>query len=312
VTDTATLYAPLVRVVEGHAWVEFSDDHPGARDAEYRLRRAAIADAAVAYRPGDIPSDVTYNEAERVLWSSITRELRPRHAEHACAPFLAGRDAVALGTDAIPQLRAVSERLQSLTGFRLEPAPGLVPMRTFYGALGDRRFLATQFLRHPSRPTFAPEPDMLHELCGHANALGDSRLAGLYELAGKAALRITRPAAMRVLSQVFWFCLEYGMVLENGVPKTYGASLLSSPGELDQVHRVPMVPLDIARMATLGYDVTQYQPLLFLAASFSEAEDVFGTFFRDATVELPEVLGLDPDAFPVLDLRDAVTAPVSV
>ena len=40
--------------------------------------------------------------------------------------------------------------------------------RAFMERLTDHTFLATQYMRHPSRPLYTPEPDVIHELVGHA------------------------------------------------------------------------------------------------------------------------------------------------
>ena len=89
----------------------------------------------------------------------------------------------------MPQLAEVSRRLQRLTGWRFHAAPGLAPIREFYGALAERRFLSTQYVRHPSVPLYTPEPDVIHELVGHANGLAEPRFADLYAVAGAAGRR---------------------------------------------------------------------------------------------------------------------------
>ena len=48
--------------------------------------------------------------------------------------------------------------MRSLTGFRIQPVPGLVPTRTFYGALAERRFLSTQYVRHTRCRSTHPSP----------------------------------------------------------------------------------------------------------------------------------------------------------
>ena len=42
-------------------------------------------------------------------------------------------------------------------------------------------------------------------------------------------------------------------------------------------------PLDLTQMATLNYDITTYQPILFAAESVDHLEDVVGTFFATST-----------------------------
>ena len=38
------------------------------------------------------------------------------------------------------------------------------PLREFYGALADRQFWSTQYIRHHSVPLYTPEPDVIHEV----------------------------------------------------------------------------------------------------------------------------------------------------
>jgi phenylalanine-4-hydroxylase len=184
-----------------------------------------------------------------------------------------------LRTDHVPQLREVSADLAALTGFRIEPVPGLVPTRVFYGALDDRRFLSSQYIRHHSVPFYTPEPDIIHEIIGHANGLAHAGMADLYEAAGGASRRAASDAAHEFFSRVFWFTLEFGLVWEQGELRTYGAGLLSSYGELDRFRAAEVRPFDIVTMGTTSYDITQYQPLLFAAASFEELLDSLGGFF---------------------------------
>ena len=97
-----------------------------------------------------------------------------------------------------------------LTGFRIDPVPGLVPTRTFYGALARRHFLSTQYIRHHSVPFYTPEPDIVHEIIGHANMLASpsSPIALRTRRRGVAARHID--ASLEFFSRVFWFTIEFG------------------------------------------------------------------------------------------------------
>lgn len=254
-------------------------DHPGVSDVAYRARRATIATVGDAHRPGDPIPKVAYAPEEDEVWGTVATELAALHEDLAIDAYRLGVRRLALPTDRVPQLGAVSARLTELTGWAITPVPGLVSTRTFYGSLADRRFCSTQYIRHHSVPFYTPEPDVVHELVGHANALAEPRLAALYEQAGRAARRCGSDAALAAFSRVFWFSLEFGVLREAGVLRAYGAGLLSSYGEIQVFRQAHVRPLAVPAMATTDYDITQYQPVLFAADSFDHAEEVLATFF---------------------------------
>lgn len=272
------LYAPIrhgdrgVDVLLGH-------DHPGFSDPDYRARRNALAALALAWRPGQPVPEPVYTDVEDHVWQVVGRELDPLHARHACRAYLEAKEELGLPRDRVPQLREVTERLQPCTGFSYLPVAGLAPLREFYGAFADAVFYSTQYLRHPSVPLYTPEPDLVHEVVGHANQLAHPAFAALYRLVGDAVARTSTDAALRFLSQVFWFSLEFGVVEEDGEPKAYGAGILSSFGEIQAFRRADIRPLDLPAMGTLPYDITHYQPVLFAARSMDHLTDVLGGFF---------------------------------
>jgi len=261
------------------AVLELPADHPGFLDAEYRARRASIAEVGRAYHVGDPVPDVTYTSEEDALWQLVSGELAEKHREYACSAYLDGSARLVLPTERVPQLREVDERLRTLTGFGFPPVPGLVPASDFYAALAERTFLSTQYVRHHSVPFYTPEPDVVHEIIGHANTLASASLASLYEKAGRASVRTQDPHAMAFFSRVFWFTLEFGVVRESGKARAYGAGLLSSYGELEAFRQAELRPWDIGQMGSLDYDITRYQPVLFEAPSFGFLVEQLGRFF---------------------------------
>jgi phenylalanine-4-hydroxylase len=259
--------------------VELERDHPGFSDMRYRARRGRIAEISEGYVPGGPIPDVDYTPVEDAVWATVCRELAPLHQERACSAYLEGAAALGLPRERVPQLRELSGRLRGLTGFTFRPVPGLVPARTFYELLGERVFCSTQYLRHESVPLYTPEPDLVHEVIGHGNGLASPVIAELSRQAGLAAKRTRSEEALAVLSRVFWFSLEFGVVREAGRWKAYGAGLLSSYGELQAFDRAEIRPLDVEAMGSLEYDITRYQPVLFGGESMEEVAEVVGGFF---------------------------------
>jgi phenylalanine-4-hydroxylase len=258
--------------------VELADDHPGVSDPEYRRRRDEIAGAAVGLGPGDSPRHIDYTDAENETWATVQRTLGELHRQHACAAYLDGVKRLALPADHVPQLAAVSRRLRQLTGWRVEAAPGLAAIRDFYGALAERRFMSTQYVRHPSVPLYTPEPDVIHEVIGHCNSLANEAFADLYAAAGAASKRADDDSLVR-FSKTFWFTLEFGVVWENGDLKAYGAGLLSSYGEMNAYRDAEIRDWDPDAMAVTDYDINVYQPVLYAAPDFATVVDELTDWF---------------------------------
>ena len=248
--------------------VELDPDHPGFRDSEYRARRNRIAQIAAEYEPGAVVPDAPYTPEEHEVWRTICGALKPAHEEHACAEYLECVRRLDLPRDRIPQLSEVTKRVEALSGFRLEPVAGLVAPRVFLESLANNVFLSTQYIRHYSTPLYTPEPDVAHEILGHAVTLASERLAELNRLVGRAVLRSSSNEALERLSRLYWFTLEFGVLREGGALKAYGTGLLSSAGELKEMHRAELLPFDLDAASRLEYDPTTFQPKLFCADSF--------------------------------------------
>jgi phenylalanine-4-hydroxylase len=285
--EEAQLYSPVTQGDDGEVVVHLGEDHPGFNDPVYRARRNEIAAAALAWNPGEPAPKIAYTDVENEIWRRVSAELRSKHDKYACAEFLAAKEALALREDAVPQLEEVTASVQPLTGFRYHPAPGLVPLREFYGSLADRVFHSTQYVRHPSEPLYTPEPDIIHEVIGHGNLLASPRFAAIKQAAGDAARRVETDAGLQFIADVFWFTLEFGVVREAGELKAYGAGILSSYGEIEEFRRMEIRPLDIGEMGTIEYDITKYQPVLYAAESMDHLEEAVGGFFEAADDDTP-------------------------
>ncbi|MEA2196930.1 MAG: phenylalanine-4-hydroxylase [Solirubrobacteraceae bacterium] len=284
--EEAQLYSPVTTDNAGEVTVHLAHDHPGANDRDYRRRRNEIAAAALAWEPGQPAPRVEYTAEEHEVWRTVCRELAPKHERYAVREYREAKQRLALPADHVPGLDEISARLQPLSGWHYLPAAGLVPLEQFYGSLSERAFYSTQYLRHPAVPLYTPEPDIIHEVIGHGHLVATDTFAELHRLAGMAARRLRDPESLRFLSRVFWFSLEFGVVMEEGELRAYGAGILSSYGEIEEFRAMDHRALDVVAMGTADYDITAYQPLLYRAESVAEVAEVIGGFFTDCTDEL--------------------------
>jgi phenylalanine-4-hydroxylase len=249
--------------------VELDPDHPGFQDVVYRRRRNEIARIALDYCTGDPIPDAPYVDEEHAVWSSIWERLTPLHDARVVSELLELQTALPLDHDRIPQLSDINAQLNIAAGFQFAPVAGLVTTRTFMRYLGERIFLSTQYIRHHSRPFYTPEPDVVHELVGHAATLIHPGIAEVNRLLGLAA-DVANDTEMERIGNVYWYTMEFGVVAEHGQLKAFGAGLLSSIGELEHFDtRATIRDWDLPAMATTSFDPTQFQTTLYVAPSFT-------------------------------------------
>jgi phenylalanine-4-hydroxylase len=291
--EEGQLYSPVTEADDGTVTVHLAPNHPGVSDPEYLRRRGEIAKAALQWTEGTPAPVIEYTEQEQDVWRIVCHELQAKHRKLAHSAYLEAWDKVALPTDRVPQLEEVSAAVRPLTGFHFHPAPGLVPLLQFYGSLEDQVFHSTQYLRHHSAPLYTPEPDLIHEIIGHGVMLGSPYFAELHRLTGVAARRLETPEALSFLAKVFWFTCEFGVIMEDGELKAYGAGLLSSYGEIEEFRGSDIRPLDFLEMGTADYDITNYQPILYRAESIEHLMDAVGGFFATIDDDTPARLGAE-------------------
>jgi phenylalanine-4-hydroxylase len=249
--------------------VALDPDHPGFRDPIYRARRNAIARLALDHREATAPPRVAYTDQEHDVWRSVWDHLAPLHAARAVTPWRAAAARLDLDRTRVPQLVEVNEITRPL-GIEMYPVAGLIAAEGFLTALGRGVFRSTQYMRHHSMPLYTPEPDVIHELVGHATSFLAPEIVHLSRSFGEAALRADA-VTLAQLERLYWYTLEFGVALEAGELKAYGAGLLSSYGELgDLGQRAQLAPFDLEVMARTPYDPTDYQKVLFVAPSFAE------------------------------------------
>jgi phenylalanine-4-hydroxylase len=266
-------YSPVHTAIDGQACVELAADHPGVTDPAYRARRNALASLALRWQPGQPVPRPSYQPEEHEVWRLVSHQLVDLHERFAATEFLEGKAAVALPPDRVPHLDEVTDRLAPLAAFVYQPVAGLAPLRDFYASFGDGVFWSTQYLRHPSMPLYTPEPDVIHEVVGHANQLGHPLFSELYRLVGQAVQRVDRDDALHFLSQVFWYTMEFGVVWERKELRAFGAGILSSVGETAAFRNVEVRPADLVAMGRSHYDITRYQPVLYSWTSMSHMHD---------------------------------------
>jgi phenylalanine-4-hydroxylase len=273
------------------AGTDLASDHPGFSDPKYRERRAHIDALARQHHFGASIPVVEYNEDEVATWREVFNRLKPLHEAYACPEYKrairAMSAACGFSPDSIPQGRDIDRFLASRTGFHIWPVAGLLSSRDFLNGLAFRVFFSTQYIRHHSMPLYTPEPDVCHELIGHAPMFADAAFADLSQEIGLASLGAS-DADIQRLARCYWHSVEFGLVGSGEDRRAYGAGLLSSFGELE--YACGNAPdegepeyrnwdPDIA--AETDFPITEYQPTYFVARDLQDAKASMSRYCRN-------------------------------
>lgn len=254
--------------------LELDPHHPGQGDPAYVDRRRALFDQSRAYRLENrgLP-DVAYSATEHGVWHAVSERLDRAHQRVACRQYLRGKEALGLAHDSIPSLRTLDAELQAISGIGIVPAEGLIAFREFFTYLADNRMPCTQYVRHQSKPEYTPEPDVIHDVIGHLPMLASPDYVRLLARIGSASRDATAEELL-AYNRLYWFTIEFGLVLEDGDLKVFGAGLLSSFGEMEFCFsdEVARLPLDMDDLVAREYDPTHMQKVLYVIPSFEELE----------------------------------------
>lgn len=272
------------------AGTDLEADHPGFLDKKYRLRRKDLAQFAENHVWNKPIPTVEYTEDERKTWTCVWDKMEHLWEKYACKEYLESLDLMkkhcGYSREKIPQQNEISSFLKSHTNFQLRPVAGLLDSRDFLNGLAFRIFFSTQYIRHHSKPLYTPEPDICHELLGHAPMFANRDFCDFSQEIGLASLGASDEDITK-LARCYWHSVEFGLCLEEGKnqPKAYGAGLLSSFGELeyacmeyddnisfDTGERPVIKSWDPNVAASQDFPITTYQPIYFLATSLYDAK----------------------------------------
>lgn len=193
----------------------------------------------------------------------------------ACDEFLAALPSLGV-KDRIPRFEEINEGLHRATRWEIVAVPGLIPEVPFFTLLANRKFPVTDWIRTPEEFDYIVEPDVFHDLFGHVPLLFNPIFADHMQEYGKGGLKAHRLDACELLSRLYWYTIEFGLIRQKDGLRAYGAGILSSPGELRYAVESPepqRLPLDIERVMRTRYKIDSYQQTYFVIDSFQELFD---------------------------------------
>lgn len=213
-----------------------------------------------------------YSDEDHAVWSLLYERRMRALADTGSAVFLRGAEAIGLRSDRVPDLAEVNARLGARTGWAAVPVGGFLPAPEFFASLARRRFPTTVTVRPRAQLDYLPEPDIFHDVFGHVPLHADPMFAAFLARFGEAAAAASRSEDVELMTRLFWFTVEFGLVREGGAVKVYGSGLISSHGDAANAlgPSCDRRPFSLEAVAAQPFAIDRLQEVLFVVESFDE------------------------------------------
>jgi phenylalanine-4-hydroxylase len=214
----------------------------------------------------------SYCEEEHSIWAELVKRAFPELEKHAASEYLDGFSIIGLENDRLPDLAAISARLQPRTGWNATPVSGFLPAPAFFEMLAARRFPTTTWLRSRESLEYTPEPDIFHDVFGHVPMHAHPVFADFLAHYGRVCASIEDAGVLEKLGRLFWYTVEFGVIRQREGIKVYGSGLISSYGECRNVMEGHCAIHDFTldEVVSTPVKVNQLHKLLFAVSSFDQ------------------------------------------
>lgn len=214
-----------------------------------------------------------YTAEDFEVWKLLYERQIKNLPEAASKSHLEGLDKINFVADEIPNFDKTNALLKQMTGWKLAVVPGIVPDYTFFELMSNRNFPATTWLRKMEELDYLEEPDMFHDVFAHVPLLTNQAFVNFLEELSKIGLNYcSNDYAIELLSRIYWFTVEFGLIRENEQLRIYGAGILSSAGETKfcLTDEPPHYDFNVRQIAETPYRKDVFQDRYFVINSYEQ------------------------------------------
>lgn len=245
-----------------------------------------------------------YAVEEHLSWAVLVAEQQKTKHQYACNEYLEGEHTFAIGGSVIPDYYLLNARIYQQTGWQLATVNTIIPAELFFTCHSKRFFPVTTFMR-PLEQDYLQEPDIGHDVAGHVSTFTIPVVAHVMQHHGVArnliyaernerleretdprirqAIQMRADELLLYAERIYWFTVEFGLVLQQGRCRAFGAGILSSPGETifsidspipNRILIDPSQDKDLLRLATTDYLISEFQKSYFVTERFDLLESL--------------------------------------
>lgn len=217
----------------------------------------------------------SYEAVDHQTWETLFRRQRELLIGRACDELFEGMARFGMDEHSIPKFGELNAVLGAATGWQLVAVEGLLPEFTFFEHLANRRFPVTWWIRRPEQIDYLSEPDLFHDLFGHVPLLLNPIFADYMQAYGAGGLKAAGKgdAALAMLTRLYWYTVEFGLINTPQGLRIYGAGIASSKGESEyslESDCPNRIGFDLFRVMRTRYRIDRYQKTYFVINSFDQ------------------------------------------
>jgi phenylalanine-4-hydroxylase len=216
----------------------------------------------------------TFSDADHATWRALYERQYAAAMQHGARWYREGVARLGLTSARIPDFAAVNETLKRVTGWQLVSTDvQYTNGQDWFEALARREFLITEYIRDRADLDYTPMPDIFHDTFGHLPFMAIPRYADFIQRFALHSLDYTQQQR-HSLGNLWWYTIEFGLIVEDGELKALGAGLLSSYAELRRVFdgEVEIAPFDIDAFETHEQSPHEFHERLFVVDSWEQIE----------------------------------------
>jgi phenylalanine-4-hydroxylase len=142
-----------------------------------------------------------------------------------------------------------------------------------YFSTTNRRFPSGNFIRKPDELDYLEEPDVFHDVFGHVPMLMHPVMADFIQAYGQGGLRAQSLGKLPQLARLYWYTVEFGLVMQEGAPRIYGAGIASSFTESRFAVQSPSpnrIGFELERVMRTNYRIDDFQESYFVLDSLDD------------------------------------------
>lgn len=216
-----------------------------------------------------------YTEEDLNVWNTLFERQLENLPGKAHPEYLECLDKLSdvLNPEKLPDFRELNEKLLAENGWSINVVPGLIPVDQFFKLLSEKKFCSSTWVRTMEQLDYLEEPDMFHDIFGHIPLLMNPAYANFVQKFGEMGVKYGHDKTVeKQLQRLYWFTIEFGLMLMGDKTKIYGAGILSSSGESKHIFEdeIEVVPYDVEKILNNDFVTSEIQTRYYEIESFEQ------------------------------------------